>query len=330
MPDPRVPDETDVDDLPSRTEIRAAGRRLAPWVRATPVLDVDAADLGISGISVPLVLKLELVQHAGSFKARGAHLQLLAPDLPDAGVAAASGGNYGVAVAYVAQRLGVPATVFVPDSTAPAKLDRLQALGAKVEVIPGFYADALEASHRHADTTGARLVHAYDQVEMILGSGSLACELDEQVAATGGVDRLVVAVGGAGLIGGIATWQRSAVRITGVETAGCRSLDAALRAGEPVDVDVSGIAADALGARRVGALGFEAARRWVDEVIVVDDADVVDAQRRLWSALRLATEPAGAAAFAALTTGALAVGPDERVAVVVCGANVDPATLDAR
>jgi threonine dehydratase len=341
--------------LPSRSDVEAAAQRLAPWVRETPIAEVDPADLGLTGRRGPLVLKLEMLQHSGSFKGRGAHNQLLG-DLPPAGVVAASGGNYGVAVAYAAHRLGVRAAVFVPDTTAPAKLDRLRSLGASIEVVPGYYDEALAASHDHAASTGARFLHAFDQPEMLEGAGTLAAELERQVAsaaaaragvggtgvgdagaqvagtdvgaATGvGVDRVIVAVGGGGLIGGMACWYRGAVHVTGVETRGCRALDAAWRAGEPVDTEVSGLAADALGARRVGGLGFAAARRWTDGVVVIDDADVVDAQRRLWQTLRLATEPAGAAALAALTTGALPSDPHERVAVVLCGANVDPAAL---
>ena len=308
--------------LPTRADIEAAAGRLAPYVRTTPVLIVDPADLGLSGRRAPLLLKLELVQHSGSFKARGAHLHLLAPDLPAAGVVAASGGNFGAAVAYAARRLDVPATVFIPDSSAPAKLDRLRSLGATVEVVPGIYDDALAASRRRSDESGARFLHAFDQPEMIAGSGTLAAEL----AGQADVDRVVVAVGGGGLIGGVAAWHRGDLPVTGVETAGCRTMAAALAAGHPVEVEVSGIGTDALGARRAGDLAFTSASQWVDEVVVVADEDVVDAQRRLWSALRLATEPAGAAALAALTTGALA-DPDERVAVVLCGANVDPATL---
>ena len=308
--------------LPSRTDIDAAADRLAPFVRRTPIVEVDARDLGLPAARPPLVLKLEVVQHAGSFKARGAHLQMLAERVPPAGVVAASGGNYGVAVAYAARRLGVPARVFVPDSTAPAKLDRLRGLGATVEVVPGFYDDALAASRAHAAASGARFLHAFDQPEMLAGAGTMARELGRQAPA----DRVVVAVGGGGLIGGVACWYRGETAVTGVETDGCATLAAARAAGRPVDVDVSGLAADALGARRVGEAGFAAAQRWVDRVVVVPDAAVVDAQRRLWAALRIATEPAGAAALAALTTGALA-DAGERVAVVLCGANVDPATL---
>jgi threonine dehydratase len=318
--------------LPSRADIEAAAHRLAPWIRQTPLIEVDPGDLDLPDRRSPLVLKLEMLQHAGSFKGRGAHNQLLG-EVPAAGVVAASGGNYGVAVAYAARRLGVRAAVFVPDTTAPAKLDRLRSLGASVEVVPGYYDEALAASHEHAAATGARFLHAFDQPEMLEGAGTLAAELERQAAATPGgsgdlgIDRVVVAVGGAGLIGGVACWYRGAVRITGVETRGCRALDAAWQAGGPVDTDVSGLATDGLGARRVGKLGYAAARSWAEGVVVVEDSDVIDAQRRLWRALRLATEPAGAAAFAALTTGALPADPDERIAVVLCGANVDPGTL---
>jgi threonine dehydratase len=306
-----------------RHDIELAATRLRPWLRRTPVIEVDPADLGVDGMRQPLLLKLEQLQHAGSFKARGAHYQLLARDVPAAGVVAASGGNYGVAVAYAAQRLGVVATVFVPDTTAPAKLVRLRGLGARVEVVPGYYDDALAASRAHADSSGALQLHAFDQPEMLAGAGTVACELEEQAT----VDRVLVAVGGAGLIGGMATWYRGSVVLTGVETEGCQSLHAALEAGEPVDVEVGGIAADALGARRVGSLGFAAAQRWVEGVTLVTDEAVVDAQRRLWSAVRIATEPGGAAALAAVTSGALRVAPDERLGIVLCGANVDPSTL---
>jgi threonine dehydratase len=318
--------------LPSRADIEAAADRLAPWIRQTPLIEVDPGDLDLPDRRSPLDLKLEMLQHAGSFKGRGAHNQLLG-GVPAAGVVAASGGNYGVAVAYAARRLGVRAAVFVPDTTAPAKLDRLRSLGAAVEVVPGYYDEALAASHEHAAATGARFLHAFDQPEMLEGAGTLAAELERQAAATPdgsadlGIDRIVVAVGGAGLIGGVACWYRGAVRITGVETRGCRALDAAWQAGGPVDTDVSGLATDGLGARRVGKLGYAAARSWAEGVVVVEDSDVIDAQRRLWRALRVATEPAGAAALAALTTGALPADPDERIAVVLCGANVDPGTL---
>ncbi|MGH9229396.1 MAG: serine/threonine dehydratase [Acidimicrobiales bacterium] len=334
-PDPAAthPLPDDMAALPSRSDIEAAAQRLAPWIRVTPLIEVDAVDLGLPDGRRPLALKLEMLQHAGSFKGRGAHNQLLG-EVPAAGVVAASGGNYGVAVAYAAHRLGVPATVFVTDTTAPAKLDRLRSLGATVEVVAGYYDEALAASHEHAAATGARFLHAFDQPEMLEGAGTLAAELERQATVAAprgsgrrGLDRVIVAVGGAGLIGGVACWCRGRVRITGVETRGCRGLDAAWRAGGPVDTEVSGLAADALGARRVGELGYAAARAWAEGVVVVEDADVVDAQRRLWRALRLATEPAGAAALAALTTGALPADPDERIAVVLCGANVDPGTL---
>jgi threonine dehydratase len=305
-----------------RDEIVAAAARLEGHVRRTPVLEIDPADLGLA-VRGPLVLKLEQLQHSGSFKGRGAHNQLLTLPVPAAGVIAASGGNYGVAVAYAARRLDVRATVFVPDTTAPAKLSRLRSLGAAVEVVPGFYDDALRASRVRVDETGALFLHAFDQPEVVAGAGTVATELEAQAA----VDRVVVAVGGGGLIGGISTWYQGSVAVSGVETQGCPTLHSALAAGEPVDVEVSGLGADSLGARRAGAIGFAAAQRWVDGVTLVSDADVVDAQQRLWSTLRIVTEPGGAAALAGLTSGALRPGPQERVAVVLCGANVDPATL---
>jgi threonine dehydratase len=307
----------------ARDQVIAAAARLAPYVRRTPVIEVDAVDLGIDALHTPLVLKLELLQHAGSFKARGAHNQLLEMDLPAAGVVAASGGNYGVAVAHAARRLGVPATVFVPDTTAPPKLALLRSFGASVEVVPGFYDDALRASRAHAEASGARLLHAFDQPEVVAGAGTVALELEAQAT----VDRVVVAVGGGGLIGGMASWYQGEVRLDGVETERCPTLHAALAAGEPVDVEVGGIAADSLGARRAGAIGFAAAQRWASGVTLVTDAAVVEAQRRLWAALRVMAEPGGAAALAALTGGTLDVAPGERVAVVLCGANVDPSTL---
>jgi threonine dehydratase len=308
----------------TRDAIAQAASRLAGWVRRTPVIDVVPEDLGLRG-EVPLVLKLELLQHSGSFKARGAHHALLArrDEVVDRGVVAASGGNFGLAVAHAAGRLGVAATIFVPDSTAPAKLAKLRTYGASVEVVPGFYADAFAASEACAASTGAALLHAYDQVEVVAGQGTVGVELEEQVST----DRVVLAVGGAGLIGGVASWFEGDIAVTGVETEGCPTLSSALAAGEPVDVDVGGLAADSLGARRAGALGFAAARRWVDRVVPVTDDDVVDAQRRLWSALRVAAEPGGAAALAALTSGKLQPDLDERVAVVICGGNVDPATV---
>jgi len=307
-------------DLPDRRAVDGAAATLDPLVRRTPVVAVDRADLGLPP-GRPLVLKLELVQHAGSFKARGAHLHVLAARAAGEGVVAASGGNFGVAVAYAARRLGVPAAVFVPDTSAPAKLDTLRQLGADVHVVAGVYDDALAASRARAEQGGERLLHAYDQPEMILGAATLARELEQQVD----VDRVVVAVGGGGLLGGVATWLRGTTAVTGVETEGCPTLSAARAAGRPVEVGVEGLAADALGARWAGELAF-AAQAWVDDVVAVPDEAVADAQRRLWSAVRLATEPAGAAALAALTTGAV-TDPDERVAVVLCGANVDPATV---
>ena len=315
-----LPGPPDPSGLPDRRAVDEAAATLEPLLRRTPIVTVDRTDLGLPP-GLPLVFKLELVQHAGSFKARGAHLHVLAARDAGEGVVAASGGNFGVAVAFAARRLDVPAAVFVPDTSAPAKLDALRRLGADVHVVAGIYDDALAASRDRAEAGGGRLVHAYDQPEMILGAATLARELEQQAD----VDRVVVAVGGGGLVGGVATWCRGGPVVTGVETEGCPTMSAARSAGHPVEVGVDGLAADALGARWAGDLAF-AAQRWVDDVVVVPDEAVADAQRRLWSTMRVATEPAGAAALAALTTGAV-VDPDERVAVVLCGANVDPGSV---
>lgn len=307
-----------------REEIAAAARKIAPWVRRTPILALEADELGTA--HPPIVLKLEQLQHAGSFKARGAHNLLLTVDVPAAGVVAASGGNFGLAIAHAAGRLGHHAAIFVPTVASPAKVDRLRAFGAEVVVGGAFYADAYEASLERARETGALLAHAYDQPEIVAGAGTCAVELQDQAPET---TTVVVAVGGGGLIGGIAGWLQDATRVVAAESNGTPTLRAALDAGEPVDVDLSGIAADSLGARRIGDLGFAAATRWVDEAVLVSDDAIVDTQRRLWEHARVAAEPGGATALAAVISGAYDPAPEERLAVIVCGANLDPAALSA-
>jgi len=310
-----------------RAAVDAAVRGLrdshAP-VRATPVVGLEAGALG-AGIPT-LVLKLELLQRSGSFKARGATWQLLAggDDARKRGVVAASGGNFGIAAAEAAAALGIDATVFVTSLTASAKVDRLRTAGSEVVIVDGAYADALDASRTHADATGAVFLHAYDDPAMIAGNGTVAAELDEQVHD---LDTIVVAVGGGGLLAGILGWFADGVRIVAVETHGTPTLAGAMAAGEPVDVGVSGLCADSLGARRLGRLPWEAVSAWPVVSVVVDDDDVADAQRRLWRACRVAAEPGGAAALAAITAGAYVPAPDERVAVIVCGGNVDPGAL---
>jgi threonine dehydratase len=304
-------------------DVEAASERTGAYVRSTPVLGVEPRALDTSG---RIVVKLEQLQHTGSFKPRGAFNRILMNKVPRAGVVAASGGNFGAAVAYAASVLGHSAEVFVPESTPAAKVDRLRTFGGSVVVAGAFYADALAEAEKRRGETGALWMHAFDQHEMIAGNGTVGRELEAQCR---NLDTVLVAVGGGGLIAGIAAWFQGRVRVVGVETTGTASMGAALASGEPVDIDVGGIAADALGARRVGHLCFAVARRLVDRVIVVEDQDVRRAQRQLWQRLRLLVEPAGAAAPAALVSGAYQPEPGERVGVLLCGANVDPRSIDA-
>jgi threonine dehydratase len=259
-----------------------------------------------------------------SFKPRGAFNRMLSAAVPAAGVIAASGGNHGIAVAHAAKTLGHRAEIFVPEVISPAKVARLKELGATVTITGKVYGDALAASQTRAAETGALVLHAYDQPEILAGQGTVAREFDEQAP---GLDTVLVAVGGGGLIGGMAAWYRGKTKLVGVEPAASRALHAALAAGKPVDVDVSGVAADSLGARRVGALMFPLARDFVERVVLVDDAAIVAAQKALWRALRIVAEPGGAAALAAVLAGAYRLAPDERVGVLVCGANCDPGSI---
>ena len=300
----------------TRQAIAATAVRIAPYLRVTPVLQTGADSLG--GPAVPITLKLELLQHAGSFKARGAFANLLLRDVPPAGVVAASGGNHGVAVAYAAAQLGVPAHIFVPTVSSPAKIERIRALGAELTVTGDRYADALAASETFARSTHALQVHAYDQVETILGQGTLGLELSKQAPD---VDTVLAAVGGGGHIGGIAAWYRGQVRVIGVEPRLAPTLHDALVAGEPVDAPMGSVAADSLAPRRVGALMFPIATAFVERVVLVDDADILRAQATLWDKARIVAEPGGATALAALLSGAYTPAPGERVAAIVCGGN---------
>jgi threonine dehydratase len=300
----------------SRDAIAATYNRLRAHVRKTPVIESAGADLGIdAGI---LTFKLEHLQHAGSFKSRGAFANLVLRDIPKAGVAAASGGNHGAAVAYAAQRLARKATIFVPEISSAAKIQRIRDFGAELVVKGARYNDALALCEAHIKKSGAVGVHAYDQVETLLGQGTVGLELEAQAP---GIDTLLVAVGGGGLIGGIAAWYEGRIRIVGVEPATSNALFSALAAQTPVDVEVSGIAADSLGARRVGSLMFPYARNYVDQVVLVGDDAIRLAQERLWQSLRQVLEPGGAAAFAALLCGAYRPAKSERVGVLLCGAN---------
>lgn len=289
---------------------------IEPYVRRTPVLHTAASDFGLTADA--LALKLEALQHSGSFKARGAFANLLLRDVPPTGVVAASGGNHGAAVAFAAQRLGVTANIFVPAISSPAKIDRIRAYGAQVHVGGDRYADALALAEAWTAEHGALAVHAYDGIETLLGAGTTARELDDQVPA---LDTLLVAVGGGGLIGGIAGWYRGRVRLVGVEPSAAPTLARALEAGEPVDAPAGGIAADSLAPRRVGSLMFPLAQQYVERVVLVEDDEIIAAQRALWDVVRVVAEPGGAAAFAALLSGRYQPAAGERVGVLVCGAN---------
>ncbi len=306
-----------------RDEIEAAAERITPYIRRTPTISLAAGDLGLD---FPVTLKLECLQHTGSFKARGAFNRLLASDVPAAGVNAASGGNHGIAVAYAARELGYQADIFVPEISSPVKIARLRDYGAQVNIVGQNYAEALAASEARVATTGALVVHAYDQTEAVAGQGTTARELEEQ---EGTFDTILVAVGGGGFIGGIAAWHQGRTRIVGVEPKLAPTLDAARDAGAPVDVEVGGIAADALGAKRIGSYAFQIAEAYIERLALVDDNAIRAAQLRLWRDLRVVVEPAGAAAMAALTSGIYRPEKGERVAVLVCGSNTDPAHLIA-
>jgi threonine dehydratase len=289
---------------------------IAPYIRRTPVVDIDGGDVGLAGH--PITIKLELLQRAGSFKTRGAFTNLLTRVVPPAGVVAASGGNHGAAVAFAAMTLNVPAKIFVPTVSSPAKIARIQSYGADLVVGGDRYADALAASEAWAAQSGALQVHAFDQIETLMGQGTLGLELESQAPD---LDTILVAVGGGGLVGGIAAWYRGAARVIAVEPEGAPTLHDALRAGRPVDAPTGSIAADSLAPRRVGELMFPLARAHVERVVLVTDAAILAAQRALWEALRIVAEPGGAAAFAALHSGAYAPGSGERVGIVVSGGN---------
>lgn len=307
----------------TREAIAEVAALVSPHVRRTPVIEVAGADFGIA--AGPLALKLELLQHAGSFKARGAFANLLLRDIPPAGVVAASGGNHGAAVAYAAMKLGIPATIFVPEIASPAKLRRIRDYGADLVVVGERYADALAASEAWTAESGALPIHAYDQEETLLGQGTVGRELEEQAP---GLDTVLVAVGGGGLIGGIAAWYAGRVKVVGVEPELAPTLSRALAVGGPVDAEAGGVAADSLAPRRVGERMFPIARRYVAGVVLVTDDAIRAAQRALWDELRLVAEPGGAAAFAALLDGRYRPQPGERLGVLVCGGNSTAVDFD--
>ena len=293
-------------------------------IRVTPSVEVSGADFGLGGVS--LTFKLEQLQHAGSFKTRGAFVHLLTRDIPAVGVVAASGGNHGAAVAYAARQLGVPARIFVPEVSSPAKIERIRACGAALEIVGHGYADALAASEVWARSSGALAIHAFDQIETVLGQSTIGLEFSQQAPT---VDTVLVAVGGGGLIGGVAAWYAGATRVVGVEPVEAPTLTRALAAGAPVDSPVGGIAADSLAPRRVGDLAFQIARTYVSGVTLVTDADILRAQHALWDQLRIVAEPGGAAAFASLLSRAYVPANGERVGVIISGGNTTAVNLSS-
>ena len=298
------------------SRIASAYETIRPHIRRTPVVEVNGSDFGLDGLV--LVFKLESLQHAGSFKARGAFANLLMREVPAAGVVAASGGNHGTAVAFAAMKLKKPARIFVPEVASPTKLERIREYGADLVVTGERYADALAASEIWAAQSGALAVHAFDQVETLLGQATVGLEFEEQSPH---LDSLIVAVGGGGLIGGIASWYSSRIKIVGVEPEAAPTLTRALEAGRPVDAEAGGIAADSLAPKRVGEMMFPIVQAHVQSVVLVSDPSIQNAQKVLWKVLRVVAEPGGAAAFAALLSRRYQPHPGERVGVLVCGGN---------
>jgi threonine dehydratase len=299
-----------------QARISETEKLIRPHIRRTPIVEVAGRDFGLG--SIHLVFKLELLQHSGSFKARGAFANLLLRNVPKAGVVAASGGNHGAAVASAAHQLRIPAKIFVPTVCSPEKQARIRDCGAELVITGERYADALAASEAWAAESGALKIHAYDQPETLLGQGSVGLEFEEQ---SRNLDTLLVAVGGGGLIGGVAAWYSGRVKIIGVEPELAPTLHNALRAGRPVDSPAGGIAADSLAPKRVGQLMFPLAQRFVDRVALVSDEAIQESQQALWKTLRVAAEPGGAAAFAALLSRRYQPLAGERVGVLVCGGN---------
>jgi threonine dehydratase len=310
------------DIINPQTIARCAGV-IRPYIRRTPVIEIDAAELGLA--AAPLSIKLELLQHSGSFKARGAFANLLTREVLDAGVVAASGGNHGAAVAYAAMKLKKPARIFVPSVSSPAKIARIREYGADLVIGGDGYADALAASEVSAQQTGAMLVPAFDQDETIMGQGTIGLEMAEQ---TPDIDTLLVAVGGGGLVAGIAAWYAGCIKVIGVEPSASPTLTKALEAGRPVDAEAGGLAADSLAPRRVGERVFPIVQRYAPHTVLVSDDAIAKAQAMLWRALRIVAEPGGATAFAAILSGAYKPGDGERVAVVVSGGNTVAVNFD--
>ena len=309
------------DDI-TRADIAAARERIAADVRHTPLMRIRGSQLGID--CAELWLKLEHLQVGGSFKARGMFNRMRSNPVLEAGVVIASGGNAGIAAAVAAKAMGVRCEVFVPETASQAKRDKLAELGAVLTIAGASYAEALAASLERQAQTGALLMHAYDQREVVIGAGTLAAEVEEDAGVP---DRVLVSVGGGGLIAGVASWFQDRCWIDALEPELAPTLFRAREAGKPVDVAVSGIAADSLGARRIGSIAWDVTRRYVDAAHLVSDAAIRAAQLAMWKELRLAVEPAAALPLAALRTGVVEPGGDERVLLVICGANLDLASL---
>jgi threonine dehydratase len=304
----------------TRTTITEAAARIAPFIRRTPVMNI-----AVPGIEKPVCLKLELFQHTGSFKPRGAFTNLIGAKIPRAGVAAASGGNHGAAVAYAAKVLGIAARIFVPTISSPAKVARIAGYGATIVQQGANYQEAVGLCQDYVRKSGALNIHAYDMEPTLAGQGTLGRELEEQAPD---LDKILVAVGGGGLIGGIAGWYQSKSKIVGVEPETCNCLHAALAAGRPVTIKPLGLATDSLGASSAGPLMFPIAQKFVDHVALVTDEDIRKAQRWLWTNAQIVAEPGGGAAFAALLSGSYKPAKGERVGVIVCGANTPLSTFN--
>jgi len=306
----------------SRERIHTTERVIRPYIRRTPILEVDGSEFGLEAIKI--IFKLELFQHAGSFKARGAFTNMLTRKVPAAGVVAASGGNHGAAVAFAAMKLGKPATIFVPSVASKAKLDRIRGYGAELIIAGDRYAESLEASEAWTKQSGALPIHAYEGDETLLGQGTLGLELEEQDPK---LDSLLVAVGGGGLIGGVAAWYQNRVKVIAVEPTEAPTLQLALKAGKPVDSPAGGIAADSLAPRQVGQQMFPIAQSYVQSSLLVTDEEILEAQKRLWEATRIIAEPGGATAFAGILSGRYKPEPGERVGVIVCGGNTEKVAI---
>lgn len=299
-----------------KSEIEQAAGRVRGHVVRTPI--VDLTDIGLP---FPVQAKLEQMQHTGSFKARGAFNTLLSEPVPEAGLVAASGGNHGAAVAYAAHRLGHKAHIFVPEMAGPSKIALIRGIGAELTVVPGDYSNALNMAQAYETETGAMQIHAYDAPATVAGQGTCTREWEEQGLTA---DTVLIAVGGGGLIAGALAWLAGARKVVAVEPETSCALHAALKAEKPVDVEVSGVAANALGARRIGSISFELAKQHLGDSILVKDDAITTAQHALWRSCRQLVEPAGATALAALMSGAYQPAPGEKVAVLICGGNIAP------